>query len=213
MKANVTLKESFLKRRIVDYPKPAALELTNGENTKEYDLSIITSDKIIEVARKKDQPIGNRLTKEERSAIIEALLDEFCAFYKSVYHFTINYSFEHYKLVDSTYVKDGKESDDIYKNSDSIIVEYAKGDYIKKSKNIVYRVLKTVHDTLLKTFKANKFSGEIIIPIEYKLTRVQAMDLMYFINQLIHAKQWACGAEFYTDIKRKDGEIIIYVED
>lgn len=213
MKANVTLKESFLKRRIADYPKPAALELTDGEITKEYDLNIITNDQIIEVVRKKGQPIGNRLTREERSAIIEALLDEFCAFYKSVYHFTINYSFEHYKLVDSTYVRDGQESDDIYKNSDSIIVEYAKGDYIKKSKNIVYRVLKTVHDTLLKKFRSNKFSGKITIPIEYKLTGVQAMDLRYFINQLIHSKKWACGAEFYTDIKRKDAEIIIYVED
>lgn len=212
MKADIALLESILKIR-ADGEKPAKLVLTDGENTKEYDLYFVLDKNIIEVVTKKGQPIGKRLTKQERSAIIEALLDEFCAFYKSVYHFTINYSFEHYRLVDSTYVTKWRESDDLYKQTDPIILEYVKGDYIKSSKNIVYRVLKTVYDKLYNDFRAGKFSGEITIPIEYRLTRVQSMDLRYFINQVIHEKQWACGADFFTDVDRKNDQVIITVEE
>ena len=46
MYGNVTLKESFLKRRISSYPKPADLTLSNG---KVYDLSFILDEEIAEM--------------------------------------------------------------------------------------------------------------------------------------------------------------------
>lgn len=211
MKANVTLKESFLKRRISDYPKPADLALSNG---KVYDLNFILDQNIVEIYTKKGETIGKEeLTQEERCAIIEALLDEFSTFYKSIKHFTIAYGFEHLRLIDATYVEELELSKDYMNGGDCILVEYLKSDYSKKSSNVIYRILNEVYNTLYKAFRAKKFSGIIEIPIEFNLTRVQAMDLRYFTNQLIHAKQWAAGLEFDTNINKNRTVLTIDIED
>ena len=68
MYGKVTLKESFLKRRISSYPKPADLTLSNG---KVYDLSFILDEDIVEITNKKGEPIGKKLSQEERYAVIE----------------------------------------------------------------------------------------------------------------------------------------------
>lgn len=210
MRASITLKESFLKRRLADYPKPAEVTLSNG---KTLDLAIILNEGRVEVTTKKGETIGTeKLSQEERSAIIEALLNEFTTFGKSFKHFTTQYNMEQFKLVDATYVDNPDLSEDLGNGTKSMLLEYFCGEYSANSRNVLFRQVKTIYEVLLEKFKKNEFEEDIEIPLEYDFTRFQAVDLRFFTKQLIHAKKWAVGIDFDVEINKERTTLTVEIE-
>lgn len=210
MYGEVTLKESFLKRRIASYPKPAEVILSNG---KAYDLSFIIDEHVVEVTRKKGEPIGKKLSPEERYAIIEAIIDELTTFRNSIKHFTIAYNMEFYRLVDATYVEDPDSSEDRGNPGDVMLIELVKSKYAAKSRIVLNRILKDVYETLLSKFKANKLSGKIEMDIEFRLEKKQAMDLEYYTNQIINAKQWCTALKHEAVVNKKRTKLTVEIEE
>lgn len=210
MYGKVTLKESFLKRRISSYPKPADLTLSNG---KVYDLSFILDEEIAEITTKKGEPIGKKLSQEERYAVIEAIIDELTTFRKSIKHFTIAYNMEFFRLVDASYVENPDLSEDRGNPGDVMLIELVKSKYAAKSRIVLYRILNEVYETLLRKFRADKLSGAIEIPIEFRLDKHQAMDLEYFTNQIINAKQWCLGLKHKATVNKDRTTLTVEIEE
>ena len=210
MYGKLTLKESFLKRRISSYPKPADLTLSNG---KVYDLSFILDEDIVEITNKKGEPIGKKLSQEERYAVIEAIIDELTTFRKSIKHFTIAYNMEFFRLVDATYVEDPELSEDMKNPGDVMLIELVKSKYAAKSRIVLYRILNEVYEILLGKFRADKLSGIIEIPIEFRLDKHQAMDLEYFTNQMINAKKWCLGLKHKASVNKDRTILTIEIEE
>ena len=210
MYGKVTLKESFLKRRISSYPKPADLTLSNG---KVYDLSFILDEEIAEITTKKGEPIGKKLSQEERYAVIEAIIDELTTFRKSIKHFTIAYNMELFRLVDASYVKNPDLSEDRGNPGDVMLIELVKSKYAAKSRIVLYRILNVVYEILLRKFKEDKLSGAIEIPIEFRLDKHQAMDLEYFTNQIINAKQWCLGLKHKATVNKEKTILTVEIEE
>ncbi len=184
MEAMITLKQSFLKRRIsADVEIPAEVKLTNG---KEYTLCFILEKSIIEIGPKNHHVNNERIAAEERAAIIEALLTNYSFFLRSIVNFTITYCFEYFRLADTTFISGNNYDIEKYTSKDNILEEYLKSDYAKSSINKVFRALYEVYLHLIKNSKVLKDKGTLI-SINYKLNVVQRMDLKYFTSAIINS--------------------------
>jgi hypothetical protein len=139
--------------------------------------------KIIEVNNYKEVE-KQGLSAEERCAIIEAILNEYTSFFRSIYHCTISYCIESFRLLDRTNLS---EDSDVkrFVYSKTILKEYLDSKYAKNSTNKLYRVLKKTYDELCSN---KKIIGkkEITIPIDYNLNFEQRSDLKYYVNTIIN---------------------------
>lgn len=181
MKANVTLKESFLKRRISgDNEISAQVELSNG---KKLNLYFILGKRTIEVTHKKDQCEKKKLTEEERIARIEEILVKYTSLINSILHVTISYCIEQYRLADSTNISKDMDLEEIV-SKETIFEEYVNSAYSRNSVNIVLRSIKSIYDFISKN-KSKIGKEDVIIKIEYKLNYIQKSDLKYYINTLL----------------------------
>ncbi len=203
MEAMITLKKSFLKRRIsADAEMPAEVKLTNG---KEYSLCFILEKSIIEVGPKNHHINNEKITTEERIAIIEALLTNYTLFLKSIVNFTTSYCFEYFRLADTTFVCGNNYDVENYTSKDNILEEYLKSDYAKISINKVFRALYDVYIYLIKNSKVLKDKGALI-KINYQLNVVQRMDLKYFTSAIINSLKLG---SFDIEILKEDSKIKI----
>lgn len=195
MEANVTLKRSFIKRRLSrDNEVPAEVKLKNG---KEFNFYFVIDKEIIEITSNSH----TELLKNERLAIIEEILKEYTLLFKSIFYFTISYCLEDFKFVDST-----QKSNDVYtldvSKQDSILKEYLESNYAKISTNKLFRVLKRFYDSV----KTNK-SKVVVIPIEYKLNVEQRADLIYYIEKI--QRNILKAKRYDLEVNKRDSKIIL----
>lgn len=183
METIVTLKESFAKRRILaDCIVPAEVKISNG---KEFIMYFMLEERIIEVTHKPNDTQKQKLTKEERISIIEAVLEKYTSFFKSIINFTISYYIENFHFVDTTVISE--VTDDVIEShvsKDTILKEYLESGYGKNSVNKLFRVLDSIYTTVKKNekdIKHNRFE----IKIEYSLNFEQRWDLKYFTKNII----------------------------
>lgn len=183
METIVTLKESFAKRRILaDFIVPAEVKISNG---KEFIMYFMLEKRIIEVTHKENDTKKVMLTKEERMSIIEAILDKYTSFFKSIMNFTISYYIENFHLADTTTVCNVND-DDITRLSskDTILKEYLESGYEKNSVNKLFRVLDSVYLAIKKN-KKDIGHERLEIKIDYVLNFEQRWDLKYFTKNII----------------------------
>ncbi len=183
METIVTLKESFAKRRILaDFIVPAEVKISNG---KEFIMYFMLEKRIIEVTHKENDTKKVMLTKEERMSIIEAILDKYTSFFKSIMNFTISYYIENFHLADTTTVCNVND-DDITRLSskDTILKEYLESGYGKNSVNKLFRVLDSVYLAIKKN-KKDIGHERLEIKIDYVLNFEQRWDLKYFTKNII----------------------------
>lgn len=183
METIVTLKESFAKRRILaDFIVPAEVKISNG---KEFIMYFMLEKRIIEVTHKENDTKNVMLTKEERMSIIEAILDKYTSFFKSIMNFTISYYIENFHLADTTTVCNVND-DDITRLSskDTILKEYLESGYGKNSVNKLFRVLDSVYLAIKKN-KKDIGHERLEIKIDYVLNFEQRWDLKYFTKNII----------------------------
>lgn len=183
METIVTLKESFAKRRILaDFIVPAEVKISNG---KEFIMYFMLEKRIIEVTHKENDTKKVMLTKEERMSIIEAILDKYTSFFKSIMNFTISYYIENFHLADTTTVCNVND-DDITRLSskDTILKEYLESGYGKNSVNKLFRVLNSVYLAIKKN-KKDIGHERLEIKIDYVLNFEQRWDLKYFTKNII----------------------------
>lgn len=184
METIVTLKESFAKRRILaDFIVPAEVKISNG---KEFIMYFMLEKRIIEVTHKENDTKKVMLTKEERMSIIEAILDKYTSFFKSIMNFTISYYIENFHLADTTTVCNVND-DDITRLSskDTILKEYLESGYGKNSVNKLFRVLDSVYLAIKKN-KKDIGHERLEIKIDYVLNFEQRWDLKYFTKNIIN---------------------------
>lgn len=184
MKANVTLKESFVKRRISGSNEISGyVNLSNGNILNVY---FILDKKIIEIEQKNEQNKNIKLSEEERLSIIEELLIKYTSLLRSIGNFTISYCIEQFKLIEAASLKYYNVSlEEQAKTTKTLLEEYISSDYSKNSINIVFRTLKLVYDKLI-TKKDVIGKEEIVINTEYNLNYFQKVDLNYYIVTILH---------------------------
>lgn len=183
METIVTLKESFAKRRILaDFIVPAEVKISNG---KEFIMYFMLEKRIIEVTHKENDTKKVMLTKEERISIIEAILEKYTSFFKSIMNFTISYYIENFHFADTTTVCNVND-DDITRLSskDTILKEYLESGYGKNSVNKLFRVLDSVYLAIKKN-KKDIGHERLEIKIDYVLNFEQRWDLKYFTKNII----------------------------
>lgn len=204
MEANVTLNKSFLSRRISgDYEIPGEIKLSNG---KEFDLYFLVDQKIIEVTHKVEKKEKSKLTHEERMAIIESILANYTLFWKSVYHFTISYYIELFRLADTTNLSSDVDISDVVSNK-TILQEFLDSDYSKKSTNKVFRKLKTAYD-FINDPKGKIGKKQTTITINCKMNKIEWSDFKYYINNIFHCIMKVDNLDIKFD-KTKDTVYII----
>jgi len=184
METIVTLKESFAKRRILaDFIVPAEVKISNG---KEFIMYFMLEKRIIEVTHKENDTKKVMLTKEERMSIIEAILDKYTSFFKSIMNFTISYYIENFHFADTTTISNVND-DDITRLSskDTILKEYLESGYGKNSVNKLFRVLDSVYLAIKKN-KKDIGHERLEIKIDYVLNFEQRWDLKYFTKNIIN---------------------------
>ena len=118
-------------------------------------------------------------------SIIEAILDKYTSFFKSIMNFTISYYIENFHLADTTTVCNVND-DDITRLSskDSILKEYLESGYGKNSVNKLFRVLDSVYLAIKKN-KKDIGHERLEIKIDYVLNFEQRWDLKYFTKNII----------------------------
>lgn len=231
MKAYITLKENFSKKRYTDLGKvQAKAELSNGAC---YEVTILLYHELVII--KKIDSKESKINEEEKMAIVEELLEKYTSTKKSLLNFTASYNIERFKIVELTTESDVntiKEINDLQKKAskDDILLEYIKSDYSKISFNAVFRALNEIYYKLEKSLvleenvssiklqsvydaKSKKTVDVLQVQVGYQFEGTQKADLEHYthviLSNMLIFKTWK-----YCKIKynKKQKEIKIELE-
>ena len=186
MEVKIELKESFLKMANSSHAKPAKIFFDDG---RRYEMSYVPEKNFIEITMPDGQKAKANLTEEERCKIIEKILIEYTTFIKSIMHFSIAYSLEQARLVDLSYDLDNEE--DYFKDKRAILLEYMDSQFSRTTSNVVLKETKRIYDTLINKLiisKNTKISEVLSIPIEEKISKIEMVDIRYYLSELIKLK-------------------------
>ena len=197
MKAIFTLKSYFFKRTALSRSKAVSGEL-KLDNGKELILYFLPEEGIIEVTHKENKTEVFSLDEEERIAVIEAILEEYTTFLKSIFHASIALYLESFILVDTTNVKDNDNVEYDIEGKKNIMTEYLNSKYSKFTSNLLFRNLLDINE-YLKEQKENAIGTNI--EIKGKLSFKQWFDLKYFVNYILCKNNLDQKIDFTVDKK------------
>lgn len=181
MKAKITLKDSFIKRRLSGNPDVRAeVELSTG---KRYDLYFILGKGIIEITYINERE-EKGLSEEERICIIEQILENYTSFLNSIYHASISYCLEQYRLADSTNLSREVNLEE-FVSKNTILDEFLKSEYLRNTKNDVLKIVKEFYDYIKKN-RENIGKEDLIFKTNKKLKRIERSDIKYYINTMFY---------------------------
>lgn len=168
IKANLNLRSYFfLKETISNWQILGDVKLSNK---KRYEVYLAPKEKKIviqNVKAKKDQLYsGVPLTSEERCAIIELLLGIYGTDINSLFHLSMSYNIELYRLIDAT---TGKRDDVV----DAMIFEYVKNvkfDEKELQYQTIFTTLKEIY-TYLDKNKENIKPGIINAKLDKRISK------------------------------------------
>ncbi len=171
----------------------ATIKLENG---RELGLTFVQSNRTIEVTSI-DGEANDRLSEEERIAIIERILNDCATFIKSILKVSISLYIEEYTLIDCTISPNKRYSYNI-----TILEEFVKSKYSIDTKNKTLQALIYMNEQL-KQISDKIGKEEVKIAMPDNLSIVERTDVTYFLTHLLK--------EYFNKVKIKSvkGNILL----
>ncbi len=157
-------------------------------NERELGLTFVQSNKTIEVTSI-DGEANDKLSEEERIAIIERILNDCATFLKSIIKVSISLYIEEYELIDCT-ISPSKR----YSCNMTILEEFVKSKYSIETKNKTLQAIIYMNEQVKRN--SDKIGKEEIkITIPDNLSIVEKTDATYFLTHLLK--------EYFNKVKIK----------
>ncbi len=187
IKAKILVSRSFARRSVFGDFNVASKVILNYEEEKtkkEYLLYVHPERQIVEIASNECVE-KKKLKSEERAAIIEQILYEYCTLCNSVIRGTVRLDMSKFYLVDTTN-KIICDLGDVYRtNEQPILIEYLESKRVNSTSNPIFVSLKKLYDIINKG-KINSTNCEIAL--DSKLKFLNKKDFNYFASCLLDLK-------------------------
>lgn len=185
IEAKILVSRNFARRSFFGDFNVASKVILNNEKEKtkkEYLLYVHPEKHIVEIAC--DENVEKKkLKNEERAAIIEQILYEYCTLWNSIVKGTVRLDMSKFYLVDTTN-KVIRDLDDVNRtNEHPILIEYLESKRIKSTSNPIFILLKKLDDVINKGRLQ-----DCKIAIDSKLKFLNKKDFIYFANCLLELK-------------------------
>lgn len=190
--ASIKIKDSFIKA----YMEEVIVSEVTLQNGKKYTVKIEVDKKhlVVETLRELNK---EKLTEEERIAIIEVVLRKCATFINSILNASIALYIQEYKLIDNT-------TEEIINTDKNIIQEFVQSEYADKTTNEALKALRNMYKQLVENEeKIGKEEVEIKVP---KIFFIYEIDAKHFFMYTLEKYKDVIDLDYK---KKKENNIIV----